>query len=307
MRQSLRIGSRGSRLALWQADFIRGIIRAKFPSLKIEISVIRTTGDRVTDSPLSRIGGKGVFVKEIEEALLRGDIDIAVHSMKDLPTVLPDGLKIGAVAERHDPRDVLVSRNRIGFHRLPKEARIGTGSLRRQAQLLSLRSDLVILPIRGNVDTRLNKLKKEGLDAVVLALAGLRRVGLEGEITEVFSPEVLIPAPGQGIVAIECREDDREVGELLLQVNHMESHIVASAERSFLERLGGGCQVPVGCYAESRGGRMRILGLIASPDGSEVIRDEIEGSLDDHKSLGEELAGRILKKGGERILSGLIS
>jgi len=307
MKRLLRIGSRGSRLALWQADFIKGIIRAEFPNLKIEISVIRTTGDKIADSPLSRIGGKEMFVKEIEEALLRDEIDIAVHSMKDMPTALPKGLKIGAVAERHDPRDVLVSKDHIKFYELPKKATIGTGSIRRQAQLLCLRSDLRILPIRGNVDTRLKKLRNEGFDGIVLALAGLKRMGLESEVTEAFSAEVLVPAPGQGIVAIECREDDKEINEILLQINHRESEIVASAERSFLERLGGSCQVPVGCYAESKEGRIRILGLIASPDGGEVIRDEIKGSLDDHKSLGKELAERILEKGGERILSSLIS
>ena len=303
MRQALRIGSRGSRLALLQAEFIRSLIKSKFPEITTELHIIRTTGDKILDSQLSEIGGKGVFVKEIEDALIRNEIDIAVHSMKDLPTILPNGLTIGAVAERHDPRDVLVSKNDIKFNELPKGAKVGTSSLRRQAQLLNLRPDLQIFPLRGNVDTRVRKVRSEGLDSAVLALAGLERMGFKDEIAEIFPVDVLVPAPGQGALAVECREDDREINDIISQINHKESSISASAERAFLAELGGGCQVPVGCYARIKKDRINILGLIASTDGREIIREEIDGSVEIHQALGRELALTILNKGGREILS----
>ena len=303
MRQALRIGSRGSRLALLQAEFIRSLIKSKFPEITTELHIIRTTGDKILDSQLSEIGGKGVFVKEIEDALIRNEIDIAVHSMKDLPTILPNGLTIGAVAERHDPRDVLVSKNDIKFNELPKGAKVGTSSLRRQAQLLNLRPDLQILPLRGNVDTRVRKVRSEGLDSAVLALAGLERMGFKDEIAEIFPVDVLVPAPGQGALAVECREDDREINDIISQINHKESSISAYAERAFLAELGGGCQVPVGCYARIKKDRINILGLIASTDGREIIREEIDGSVEIHQALGRELALTILNKGGREILS----
>ncbi len=307
MRQALRIGSRGSPLALVQAELIKSLIEAKFPEIKIELHIIRTTGDKILDSPLSKIGGKGVFVKEIEDALVREEIDIAVHSMKDLPTPLPRGLTIGAAAERHDPRDALVSSSGAKFYELPKGAKVGTSSLRRQAQLLHLRSDLQIVPIRGNVDTRLRKVRREGLDSAVLALAGLERMGFKNEVTEIFPADVLLPAPGQGILAVECREDDVEIHEMLSQINHKDSSISGFTERAFLSTLEGGCQVPVGCYARIKEERINIMGLIASPDGSEIIKEEVEGSLEIHESLGKELALRILNEGGRDILSRLVS
>jgi hydroxymethylbilane synthase len=307
MRRALRIGSRGSRLALWQAEFIKGLIKSKFPETETEISIIRTTGDKILDSPLSKIGGKGVFVKEIEEALLSDEIDIAVHSMKDLPTFLPKGLTIGAVAERHDPRDGLVSNGGVKFNDLPRGARVGTSSLRRQAQLLHLRPDLKVVPIRGNVDTRLRKLKTEGLDSIVLALAGLERMGFQNEVTESFPVDVLVPAPGQGIIAVECRENDREVNGMLSEINHKDSWISASSERAFLREISGSCQVPVGCHAMVNQGKIRLLALIASPDGKEIVREEIEGTLESPEFLGKELARRILDRGGKRILSRLVS
>lgn len=305
MRQALRIGSRGSRLALWQAEFVRGLIQEKFSDIKVEVSIIRTTGDRILDSPLSVIGGKGVFVKEIEESLLRSDIDIAVHSMKDLPTFLPEGLTIGAVAKRHDPRDALVSNGNVKFSELPEGARVGTSSIRRQAQLLSLRPDLEIVPIRGNVDTRVRKLRTDGFDSIVLALAGLERMGLGNEITETFPVDAMIPAPGQGIIAIECRENDKETTRLLSKINHHDSWIAASAERAFLERLSGSCQVPAGCYAEVKEDKIKIISLVASPDGKTIIKEGIEGSSQNHGSIGKELAERVLQKGGSEILSAL--
>ncbi|GBD38625.1 Porphobilinogen deaminase [bacterium HR37] len=307
MRRVLRIGSRGSYLALWQAESVSSIIKADFPDIDTEIVVIKTTGDRFVDSPLFKIGGKGVFVKEIEEALLRGEVDIAVHSMKDLPTSLPPGLVIGAVIRRGDPRDALVSDKGVSFSGLPEGAVIGTSSLRRKAQLLNLRPDLKLVPLRGNVDTRLKKLKKEGLDAVVLAMAALNRMGFEKEVSECFPVDVVVPAPGQGAIAVECRKDDGETVSLLSRINHGDSFKAVGCERSFLERLGGGCQVPVGCYAEVRGRIIRAVGLVASTDGREVVRDSIEGPVDDYKNLGKELAERILSKGGRDILLKLTS
>src|SRR3989304_9521464 len=275
MRQALRIGSRGSSLALLQAEFIRSLIKFKSPEIATELHIIRTTGDKILDSPLSEIGGKGVFVKEIDDALIRNEIDIAVHSMKDLPTILPNGLTIGAVAERHDPRDVLVSKNDLKFNELPKGAKVGTSSLRRQAQLLNLRPDLQIFPLRGNVDTRVRKVRSEGLDSAVLALAGLERMGFKDEIAEIFPVDVLVPAPGQGALAVECREDDREINDIISQINHKESNIGASAERAFLAELGGGCQVPMGCYARIKQDRIKIFGLFVSTHAGGRIRGGI--------------------------------
>ncbi|MGQ0793803.1 MAG: hydroxymethylbilane synthase [Deltaproteobacteria bacterium] len=305
--RTLRIGTRGSRLALWQAHFIESLVRAEFPALSIQVSVIHTTGDKNLESPLSEIGGKGVFVKEIEEALLSASIDIAVHSMKDLPAALPLGLAIGAVAQRRDARDALVSRGGVKFADLASGAKIATGSARRRAQALAIRRDVEILPIRGNVDTRLRKLHTtEGFDALILASAGLERMGFGAQITEFFPVETFIPAPCQGIVAIEQREDDGDVSQILSRINHEPSWICASAERAFLEALGGGCQVPAGCHASIlQGGRMRIIGAVASPDGATSVRREAEGDATDARSLGRELAESVLAGGGAQILATL--
>lgn len=305
MKQTLRIGSRGSKLALWQAGFIESLISGKFPELKTEKHIIKTTGDRESDSPLSVIGGKGVFVKEIEESLLKHEIDIAVHSLKDLPTVQPVGLKIGAVSKRHDPRDAVVSNGSLKLSQLKKGSRVGTGSLRRQAQILHHFPDLTVVPIRGNVDTRIRKLKNGGFEAIVLAVAGLERLGLAEELTDICPTDFLIPAPGQGILAVECREKDDDVNEILSEINHVDTSIAASAERSFLLRIGGDCNLPAGCYASIREKSLSILGFLASPDGVDLIRKEIRGSLRDHKSLGKELAEKILSDGGNNVISKL--
>jgi hydroxymethylbilane synthase len=305
MKQTLRIGSRGSKLALWQAGFIESLISGKFPKLKTEKRIIKTTGDREPDSPLSVIGGKGVFVKEIEESLLKHEIDIAVHSLKDLPTVQPDGLKIGAVSERHDPRDAVVSNASLKLVELKKGSRIGTGSLRRQAQILHHFPDLDIASIRGNVDTRIRKLKNGEFDAIVLAVAGVRRLDLAEELTEICPIDFLIPAPGQGILAIECRDDDDDLNEILPEINHLETSIAASAERSFLLRIGGDCNLPAGCYASIKEESLSVLGFLSSPDGADLVRKEIRGSLSNHKSLGKELAEKILSDGGDKIISKL--
>jgi hydroxymethylbilane synthase len=307
MKQTLRIGSRGSKLALWQAGFIESLISSKFPELKTEKHIIKTAGDKELDSPLSVIGGKGVFVKEIEESLLKHEIDIAVHSLKDLPTVQPHGLKIGAVSRRHDPRDAVVSNGSLKLTQLKKGSIVGTGSLRRQAQILHHFPDLRIASIRGNVDTRIRKLRNGGFDAVVLAVAGLERLNLVEELTEICPIDFLIPAPGQGILAVECREKDDDLNEILSEINHLDTSIAASAERSFLLRIGGDCNLPAGCYASIKEESLSILGFLASPDGRDIVRKEIQGSLRDHKSLGKELAETILLDGGNKIISKLVT
>lgn len=305
MKQTLRIGSRGSRLALWQAGFIQSLISSKFPGIKIEKHIIKTTGDKELESPLTVIGGKGVFVKEIEESLLNREIDIAVHSLKDLPTVQPDGLKIGAVSKRHDPRDAVASNGSLRLSQLKEGSRVGTGSLRRQAQILYHFPYLNVGPIRGNVDTRIKKLRDGGFDAIVLAVAGVERLNLAGELAEICPADFFIPAPGQGILAVECRESDDDLNEILSEINHRDSSIAASAERSFLLRIGGDCNLPAGCYASIKEESLRISGFLASPDGADYVKKEIVGSLGDHRSLGNELAEMILSNGGSEIIAKL--
>jgi len=306
MKQSFRIGTRGSKLALWQANHISSLVSAQNPELNIEIQIIKTTGDSVQDSPLSEIGGKGVFVKEIEEALLSEDIDIAVHSMKDVPTVLPGGLVIGAVAKRHDPRDALISKAGLTLADLPEGSRVGTGSLRRGSQLLGRYPGFSIVSIRGNVDTRVKKLKeRQEYDAIILAVAGLERMGLGEEITEIISPDIILPAPGQGIVAIESRANDRETTDILRGINHNETEIAATAERAFLYRLGGDCNVPAGSLATINNNSLTISGIVSSPDGKTLIRKEISGTIEQAQSLGAELADVILESGGSEILDQL--
>ena len=306
MRRAFRIGTRGSKLALWQANFISSLISEKYPELRTEIQIIKTTGDTMLSSPLSEIGGKGVFVKEIEEALLSQKIDIAVHSMKDVPTVLPEGLCIGAVAKRHDPRDVLISKDGLTLSELPEGARVGTGSSRRASQLLHNRPGVKIVSIRGNVDTRIRKLREsDEYDAIVLAMAGLERMGLGEEVTEIITPEVMLPAPGQGIIAIECREEEVETMGILRAINHRETEYQAISERAFLLRLGGDCNVPVGCYALLSMDSMNLRGIISSPDGKVIIKKEANGPVDEVLELGGQLAELILDDGGDKILEEL--
>ena len=306
MTRPFRIGTRGSLLAVWQANFIRDLLLSAFPELIPEIQIIRTTGDRNIDSPPSEIGGKGVFVKEIEEALLSGAVDIAVHSMKDLPAILPDGLIIGAVAKRHDPRDALVSKDKLKLGDLPEGARVGTGSLRRGAQILNLRPGLSIKRIRGNVDTRLRKLREgRDYDALMLAAAGLGRMGLIGEAAEIIPADVMVPAPGQGIIAIECREGDGAALDIISRINHAETWTAGTVERAFLRRLGGDCGIPAGCYAETHGGSVRVTGMIASPDGVTVIKEQYSGGAGDAEGIGGRLAELILDKGGRGLMEPL--
>lgn len=304
MRPTLRIGTRGSGLALWQARHVERLVSETRPEINPEIIVIKTTGDKNLESPLSEIGGKGVFVKEIEEALLGNKIDIAVHSLKDVPAVLPDGLFLSAFMERHDPRDALISRSGLTLAELPSGSRVGTGSLRRASQILYNRPALKIVPIRGNVDTRVRKLREgDEYDAIVLALAGLERMGFRDEVTEVISEKTMVPAPGQGIVAIESRESDRDTNEVLKSISHRETAVQATAERAFLKRLSGDCNVPMGCRAVISGTDIHISGVLAKPDGSVLLKDSLRGSLDDAVVLGEDLADSILKSGGREILN----
>ena len=298
-KETIRIGSRGSKLALRQTEWVKERLSRLFPSLSFEIVVIRTRGDKVTDVPLARIGGKGLFVKEIEEALLRGEIDMAVHSMKDVPTELPHGLRIAAVPEREDPRDVLISRNGLSFDRLADGARIGTSSLRRKAQLLHLNPRWRVEPLRGNLDTRIRKLHTEGLDAILVAAAGIKRMGFEERVTEYISPDLILPAAGQGALGIEVRED-AGMDELLLPLNHPPTAVAVEAERAFLRHLGGGCQVPIAAHGEWMNGKVRLKGLISSPDGERSFWGEEEGG--DPEEVGRKLAQRLLKEGGEKIL-----
>ncbi|MBW2038367.1 MAG: hydroxymethylbilane synthase [Deltaproteobacteria bacterium] len=299
MKKVIRIGTRGSKLALQQTAWVQGRITARYPGLPWEVVRIRTTGDKIMDVPLAKVGGKGLFVKEIEEALLRGEIDLAVHSMKDVPTELPPGLHLGAITEREDPRDVLVSREGRGLQEIPPGARIGTSSLRRKAQLLGVNPDWEIVPMRGNLDTRIRKLETKGLDAVILAAAGVCRMGLEQCITEYLPFEVMLPAVGQGALGIECRQD-AEVNELIAFVHHPESAMAVRGERAFLRRLKGGCQVPIAAYGEVHEGGLLLRGMVARLDGSHLIRAEAQG--EDPEEVGKRLAEDLLAQGAEEVL-----
>jgi hydroxymethylbilane synthase len=299
MKNNIVIGTRGSKLALWQANYVKREIERLYPDVKIDLKIIKTKGDIIRDVPLSRIGGKGLFVKEIEESLIRGDIDIAVHSMKDLPTILPDSLHISAVTEREDPRDILISRNGLLLKDLPNGANIGTSSLRRQAQLLHIRPDLNPVSLRGNLDTRIKKLTGKGLDAIIVAYAGVLRMKYEDKITE-YLP--FLPAIGQGALGIESRINNKEINYIVKQLDHFETNLAIKCERSFLKRLEGGCQVPIAGFAEVNGDQIKMTGLVGSVDGKNIIKESIEGYADKAEELGIYLAETILSKGGDSIL-----
>ena len=301
-RSSFVIGTRGSRLALWQAEWVKAQIERIAPDLSVSLQRIHTSGDKILDVPLAKIGGKGLFVKEIEEALINGEIDLAVHSMKDVPSVLPDGLEIVCVPRREDPRDAWICRDGMSLGTLPKGATVGTSSLRRQAQLLYRREDLAIQMLRGNLDTRLKKLKQGQYDAIVLAAAGLRRLGWGQEISEYLSTEVSLPAIGQGALGLEGRSDDVFLKELMYQIEDPSTRVTVNAERAFLTRLEGGCQVPIAGHAVIREGQLSLEGLIASTDGKRYFRETIRGPIDQAEKLGNELAERLLVSGGKPIL-----
>jgi hydroxymethylbilane synthase len=298
---TVRIATRRSALAMWQARHVSGLLTAREPGLEVQLLELMTRGDRILDVPLAEVGGKGLFVKEIEDALLRGEAQIAVHSMKDLPAVEPPGLVIAAVPLREDPRDALVSHGKK-LSELPRGARVGTASLRRSAQLQAMRPDLQIETIRGNVATRLRKID-EGFDAVVLAHAGLRRLGLADKVTQVFTTEEMLPAVAQGALAIEARQDDAETLRRLSPLEDRTTRIQIEAERGFLRRLQGGCQVPIAGHAEVKGEQVRLRGLVANLDGTVIIRGERSGLAVDAARIGEELANELLARGAGEILS----
>ena len=301
-RSTIVIGTRGSQLALWQAEWVQGRLQAMAPAIEVTLKRIQTSGDKILDVPLAKIGGKGLFVKEIEEALLRGDIDLAVHSMKDVPSVLPEKLEIICVPQREDPRDALLSLENLSLEKLKIGARVGTSSLRRQSQLLYYRDDFKIQMLRGNLDTRLKKLHQGTYDAIVLAAAGLRRLGWIEKVTECLSYDVSLPAIGQGALGLEGRRDDLFMKELVGKLEHGPTRMSVNAERAFLARLEGGCQVPIAGHAIVEDTQLTLDGLIASVDGQRYVREKISGTVEDAERLGVELADRLLATGGRPIL-----
>ena len=306
MIDKITIGTRGSQLALWQTNWVKTQIEKNHPGIHVDINIISTKGDRVLDVSLPKLGeqGKGLFTKELEDAIFERRVDLAVHSLKDLPTELPEGLTIGAICEREDVRDALVARESIrAFAELPERAVIGTSSLRRQAQIRRVRPDLVIEPIRGNVDTRLRKLDEGSYDAIVLAAAGLRRLGYANRITEHLSEDFILPAVGQGALAIETRSDDAAVDEIIGLLNHEPTSLACYAERAFLKGLGGGCLVPIAAHARLEAQLIHLTGLVSSPDGAESISDQQSGPCSDPESIGRQLANVMLSRGADRILN----
>jgi hydroxymethylbilane synthase len=298
----LRIGTRGSNLALVQSEWVKKEVQSRHPGVRVELVTIKTKGDKILDAPLSRVGGKGLFVKEIEDALLKRDVDLAVHSMKDVPAELQKGLKLSVYPKREDPRDAFVSSHFRGVEDLPQGASVGTSSLRRSAQLLHMRSDLQIVPLRGNVDTRLRKLDNKEVQAIVLAAAGLRRLGLSDRITAALSPEVVLPAIGQGVLGLEVREDDQNTQDLISFLNDLETELAARGERAFLRELEGGCQVPLAGYARVEKDRIVLDGMVAELDGSIILRQQRSGEKDKPEELGVALAQQLKAAGAGRIL-----
>ena len=305
MKDKIIIGTRSSKLALWQADHIAECLRKEYPALQVEKKLVTTKGDRILDVPLAKIGGKGLFTKELEEEMLSGRIDIAVHSLKDMPASMPCGLTLAAVTEREDASDAFVSKDYDSLAALPEGACLGTSSLRRRAQLLHVRPDLHIKTLRGNVETRLRKMQAGEFSAIVLACAGLKRLGLAQHITEVLPVSICLPAVGQGALAIETRADDAEMISLLEFLNDKPTGLAAQAERAFLARVEGGCQVPVGVYARAEHGLLSVEAVIASLDGRTLLRAQTKGTFTQAAALGEGLADELLERGGLAIMQSL--
>jgi hydroxymethylbilane synthase len=295
----LRIGSRGSQLALWQANHVAALLRDQGHT--VEIEVIKTTGDKITSVALAKVGTKGMFTKEIEEALHDHRVDLAVHSLKDVPTELEQEFELAAIMKREDPRDAFISVKFSSLDELPHGAKVGTSSLRRQCQLKSVRPDLEIFPLRGNVDTRIRKLESGEYDAIILAAAGVRRLGLETHVRSRISADIMCPAVGQGALAIEIRRGDQQTKTLLAFLNDADTHAAIDCERALLGSLGGGCQVPIGAYAEKRGGRLYLRAMVGRPDGSQILREQADGT--DGVKLGRETAQTLLWRGGDKILN----
>ncbi len=300
---SIKIGTRGSKLALVQANTVVENLRKIAPETTTEICIIKTSGDIMQNVSLLKIGGQGAFVKEIEEALLSGTVDLAVHSMKDVPGEMPDALTIAAVLPREDVRDILVSRDNVKLEFMPRGARIGTGSLRRGAQIQAMMPDVEIVPLRGNVDTRLKKIETENLMGVILAAAGMKRLGYAQKISQYMPVEFMLPAVGQGAVGLQIRKSDTELAGILAKLNHVPTAVEVTAERSFLRALGGGCRLPIAAYGKLEGGKLSLDGLVAAPDGASIIRDKLRGDAEEAEELGIKLAGIIMEKGGRKLLS----
>jgi hydroxymethylbilane synthase len=304
--KNLRIATRESPLALWQAEFVRDQLQNLYPGLAVELLRLKTQGDKILDKPLSEVGGKGLFLKELEQQLLDRTADIAVHSMKDVTIDLPPGLKLAVIMERADARDVLIANHYSTLAELPAGSRIGTSSLRRQSQLRARRPDLMVQNLRGNVGTRLRKLDEQDYDGIILAAAGIARLLLEHRIREYLSADVMLPAVGQGAIGIETRSDDPEILQILRPLNNNEAEIQITAERAFSRRLYGGCQLPIAAYAEVTGNELFLRGLVGRVDGSEIITGAIRGQLSEAEDTGLRLADELLSKGGDRILRELI-
>ncbi|HVO64863.1 MAG TPA: hydroxymethylbilane synthase [Syntrophales bacterium] len=298
----MKIGTRGSALALTQARGIAEKIKEHWPDITVDIVVIKTKGDILQDVPLAKIGGKGLFVKEIEDALFRGEADIAVHSVKDVPAELPDGLEIGVMSEREDPRDILISKDGRKIEDMTAGARIGTGSLRRGFQLRHIFPKMEIIPLRGNLNTRIKKIHTENLDGIIVAAAGMKRMGWTDRITQFIPTEIMLPSVGQGALGLEIRKDDDNTRKTVSFLNHPQTWLEVTAERAFLKRLGGGCQLPIAAYGIKQDDNLTLTGLLGSLDGTALIRDEVMGHSKDAESLGVLLGERLLAKGGQAIL-----
>ncbi|MCK8097275.1 hydroxymethylbilane synthase [Pseudoalteromonas sp. 1CM17D] len=299
----VRIATRKSALALWQAEFVKAQLEHFHTDVRVELVPMSTQGDIILDTPLAKIGGKGLFVKELEQAMLDGRADIAVHSMKDVPVEFPEGLVLHTICEREDPRDAFVSNNFANLSELPQGAVVGTSSLRRQCQIRALRPDLVIKDLRGNVNTRLAKLDDGQYDAIILAAAGLLRLKMDERIADYIEPEVSLPANGQGAVGIECRIDDEVTKALLAPLEHTQTRIRVNAERAMNRHLEGGCQVPIGAYALVDGEQVHLRGLVGAVDGSEILHDEVTGHINDAEAIGVQLAKKLLAQGADKILA----
>ena len=299
----VRIATRKSPLALWQANYVKAELEKNYPGLQVELLPMTTRGDKILDSPLAKVGGKGLFVKELEEALLRNEADLAVHSMKDVPVEFPDGLCLATICQREDPRDAFVSNHFASIEALPQAARVGTSSLRRQCQLRARRPDLQVLDLRGNVNSRLAKLDAGDYDAILLAAAGLKRLGLEARITALLECGESLPANGQGAVGIECRSNDTELLTLLSRLEDKGTRQRVMAERAMNRSLQGGCQVPIGAYAELQGDELWLRGLVGSIDGQRILRAEIRGPVSDAETLGEKVAEALIAQGADKLLA----
>lgn len=301
--QRLRLGTRGSKLALWQADYVARELVQVVPDIDIEIKIIKTKGDKISEVALSKIGDKGLFTREIENELLAGDIDLAVHSMKDLPTFIVPGLVLGGVLKRENPQDVFISHKGYSLTSLPRNGSVGTSSLRRIAQLRALRPDIRMIDLRGNVETRIKKMEEQDLDGIILAYAGVKRLGLTGQISEMIATDIILPAVGQGAIAIELREEDYDTLEIIYPINDLPTELETMAERAFLRELEGGCQVPIASLARIKGNILFMEGLVASMDGQRVIKDTQTGDLNRAVEIGRSLAQSLLDRGAHSILA----